>query len=271
VKSGQVLAVIDDPELESQLLGAQATLLAKKEMAKAAAAAVQQAQSAREVSKRQLAGLQAELKLMDVTLQRQEELFAGKAATTQQIDEIQAKADVARAAADVGQAKIASSEADLRAAEANRSVAEAQVKVAAAEELRLKSLVLYTKIVAPFDCVVTNRWVSPGALVQAATAARTMALFTCQKLDVVRVFCDVPESSAASIQIGNAADVQLIGGAVFHGKVTRISAAMNPQTRTMRTEIDLPNADGKLMPGMYAQVTLITSEKRREVSQQDPK
>src|SRR6266480_429430 len=89
VKEGQTLAVIDDPELQSQALAAQANVIAKREMVKAAAAAVQQAQSALEVSKRQLAGLRAELKLMEVTLTRQQELFAGKAATTQQIDEIQ--------------------------------------------------------------------------------------------------------------------------------------------------------------------------------------
>jgi multidrug efflux pump subunit AcrA (membrane-fusion protein) len=230
VKIGQVLAVIEDPELQAQSDRAQA--------------GVQQAKAALEVAQRQLAGMQADLTLQQVTLKRQKQLFAGKASTAQALDEAQAKQGVSSANVETGKAKITSAEADLQAAKA--------------EAERFQALLQYGKIVAPFDGVVTRRLVNPGDLVQAATSTRTAPLFTLQKLDTVRVFADVPEASAAGIRPGLPADVKLYGpaGVTVHGTVTRIATALDPATRTMRVEIDLPNPGEKLLPGMYAQVTL---------------
>ena len=230
VDTGHVLAEIEDPELKAQFDKAEA--------------AVQQTQAALEVAKRQLAGMEADLALQQITLRRQQELFAGKAATAQTLDEARAKESVSSATLQTGNAKIKLAEADLAAAKA--------------EAERLKALLQYDKIVAPFDCVVTRRLVNPGDLVQAATATRTAPLFTCQKLDVVRVFADVPEASAAGVHPGLPAEVKLYGpaGVTISGTVTRLSMALDAATRTMRVEIDLPNPDGKMLPGMYAQVTL---------------
>ena len=187
--------------------------------------------------------------------------FAGKATTNQQIDEMRAKAQIGDAAAQVGHAKVAAAESDLVAAMANRAVAAAQAEVAAADARRLESMMDYTQIRAPFDGVVSRRWVNPGDLVQAATSRRTTLLFTCQKFDTVRVVCEVPESNALAVHVGDGADVQLsgAGGYAIHGKVTRFADSVDPQSRTMRTEIDLPNPDRKLLPGMYAQVSLTPS------------
>lgn len=258
VRKGQLLAVIDDPELLHQLASMEAMLAAKDEMAKAAEATVAQHLAAIEVARKQLVGLQAEQKLTQLSLKRQEALFAGKAVTDQQMDEMRAKADVTGAAVDVAQAKIAAAEADWHAAEANKSVSAAQVRVASADVKRIQALVEYTKVAAPFDGVITRRLVNPGDLVQAATASRTTPLFTCQKIDVVRVFCDVPEASAVGIRPGIEVDVKLFGlaGQTIHGTVTRIATSLDPATRTMRAEIDIPNSTEVLRPGMYAQVTL---------------
>jgi multidrug efflux pump subunit AcrA (membrane-fusion protein) len=259
VKKGDVLAVIDDPELLQQLKGAEALLAAKEQLATAAEASVQQAKASLEVARSQVAALEADRELAESTLKRQEALFKEKAATSQQIDETRAKARVTAAAADVGRAKITSAEADLRAAEAGRAVAAAQVKVAAADVERTRTLVGYTKVVAPFDGVVTRRLANVGDLVQNAATGRGMPLFTCQKLDVVRVSCDVPDTNAAAIRAGTKAEVRLrgSGGAVIPAvAVTRVAVAVDPATRTMRAEIDLPNPGEKIRPGMYAQVTL---------------
>jgi multidrug efflux pump subunit AcrA (membrane-fusion protein) len=231
VKKGQVLAVIEDPELKAQFDRAEA--------------AVEQAKAALEVAERQLAGMQADLVLQQVTVKRQKELFAGKAATAQTLDEAQAKEGVSSAVVETGKAKIASAEADLRAAKA--------------EAERLQALLQYDHVTAPFDGVITRRTVNPGDLVQAATATRPAApLFTCQKIDVVRVFAEVPEVNAAGIRAGWPAEVRSFGsgGQTVNGSVTRTSNALDPTTRTMRVEIDLPNPDETLLPGMYAQVTL---------------
>jgi multidrug efflux pump subunit AcrA (membrane-fusion protein) len=139
VKKGQVLAVIEEPELQAQFDKAQAV--------------VQQAKAALEVAKRQLAGMQADLALQQVTLKRQKELFAGKAATAQTLDETQVKERVSNANVETGKAKIASAEADLEAAKA--------------ETARLQALLQYDKVVTPFGGVVTKRLVNPGDLVQA--------------------------------------------------------------------------------------------------------
>ena len=230
VKKGQLLAVIEDPELQAQF--------------EKARAAVEQAKAALEVAKRQLAGMQADLVLQQVTLERQKELFAGRAATAQTLDEARAKEGVSSATVEVGKAKI--------------SLAEADLQVAKAEADRLQALLQYDKIVAPFDGVVTRRLVNPGDLVQAATATRTAPLFTCQKIDVVRVFADAPEASVSGIRPGVRAEVKLYdaGEMTIEGSVTRVATALDPLTRTMRVEIDLPNPDEKLQPGMYARVTL---------------
>jgi multidrug efflux pump subunit AcrA (membrane-fusion protein) len=224
------LAIIEDPELQAQFEKAQA--------------AVEQAKAALDVAKRQLAGMEADLVLQRATLKRQKELFVGKAATAQTLDEAQAKEGVARASVETGKAKISLAEADLQAAKA--------------EANRLQALLEYDKIVAPFNGVVTRRLVNPGDLVQAATATRTAPLFTCQKIDVLRVFADAPEASASAIRPGTRAEVKLYdaGEMTVVGSVTRVATALDPSTRTMRVEIDLPHPDEKLQPGMYARVTL---------------
>jgi multidrug efflux pump subunit AcrA (membrane-fusion protein) len=231
VKKNQVLAVIEDPELQQQLLRSRA--------------AVQQAAAALDVAKRRLTGLQADRALQQATLRRSEQLFAGKAVTGQQLDEQRAKEGVSAANLGVGQADVALAEANLQAANADLQ--------------RLQAMVEYTKIIAPFDGVITRRLVNLGDLVQAATANRpTAPLFTCQETDVVRVFAEVPETNAAAVRPGWAAEVRLYGptGQTLHNTVTRVAGALEPTTRTMRVEIDLPNPDGSLLPGMYAQVTL---------------
>ena len=258
VKKGEVLAILHVPELEKNLVQAKAGVAARQQMRKAADAAVAQAQEALAVSKSQLEGYQADLYLAQVTLKRQEELSSGKAATPQQLDDARAKAKVSQANLSVGEAKVSSAQADVQAAEANRDVADAQIEVADAQVQEVEALLEYTRIVAPFDGVITRRQVNPGDLVQGATTSRTTPLFTVQQLDTVRVFCDVPESEAAGVIAGAEADVKLFGlaGHVVRGKVTRLANAIDPSSRTMRTEIDLPNPAGVLRPGMYAQVTI---------------
>ena len=168
--------------------------------------------------------------------------------TGQQLDEQRAKEGVSAASLGVGQADVALAEANLQAANADLG--------------RMQAMVEYTKIVAPFDGVITRRLVNIGDLIQAATATRpTAPLFTCQEIDVVRVLADVPETNAAAIRPGSAAEVRLYGpsGRTVRSTVTRVAAALESSTRTMRVEIDLPNPDASLLPGTYAQVTLSPS------------
>jgi RND family efflux transporter MFP subunit len=104
--------------------------------------------------------------------------------------------------------------------------------------------------------------VNRGDLVQAATATRTTpsvgSLFNVQRIDTIRVFCDVPENDVSHLRVGDPAIVKPSGfdGEAFTGQVTRFSLRLDPETRNMRTEIDLPNPNERLYPGTYAQVLL---------------
>lgn len=230
VKAGDVLAVIWIPEMEKELAEAEAQLAVR--------------QRSLESANREVDRAKADVALQDITLKRQESLHQGHAITDQALDEVRAKAQIARA--------------DLGIADAKRALAAAQVDSAAAAVAKIKTLIGYSQIAAPFDGVVSRRAVNRGDLVQAATANRTMPLFTLQRINVIRVFCDVPEGYVPYLRAGDTAIIKPIGfdGANFEGKVTRFAFRLNPETRNMRTEIDLPNSEEKLYPGMYAEVAL---------------
>src|SRR6266436_1721986 len=202
VKAGQVLAVIDIPEMEKQLAEDEAQLESK--------------QSSLESARRQLDRYKANITLQNALLRRREELgAAGHFISDRTLDEVRAAAEIAKA--------------DLGVAEANRALAANQVDLAAATVEKIKTLLAYTQIVAPFDGVVARRLVNRGDLVQAATATRTTpsagSLFTVQRIDTVRVFCDVPENDVPNLHIGDPAIVRPSGydGKPFIGKVTRFS------------------------------------------------
>lgn len=121
---------------------------------------------------------------------------------------------------------------------------------------RLETDQSYQKVIAPFDAVVSKRNIELGSLITAGSGTTVSSLFELQQQSTIRVFVDVPQSCAASIAPGMTAIVDLreFPSDHFHAKVVRTSSALDPSTRTLRTELHLPNRDGRLMPGMYAQV-----------------
>jgi multidrug resistance efflux pump len=258
VSKGSPLALLWVPETEKSLAQAKAMLVAKMQLLKAAESNIAQAKQALTVAQKQLERDKVDLEYQQVTLKRQQELSAGKAITPQQLDEANAKAQTATAQMGISQAKLGAAEADLAAAEAGREVAKAQVAVAQAAVEQEETMLAYTRITAPFDGIVTRRMVNMGDLVQGGGANRGAPLFTLQQIDTVRVLCDVPELTAAGVKVGDKAEVKVYGlnNRTVGGTVTRLASALDPQTRTMRVEVDLKNADESLRPGMYAQVTL---------------
>jgi multidrug efflux pump subunit AcrA (membrane-fusion protein) len=111
--------------------------------------------------------------------------------------------------------------------------------------------------------VVTRRNVNTRDFVQPAGNSKGEALFVVEKVDPVRVFVNVQELEAVWVRDGDTALIrpQSLQGQQVKGKVTRTSGAVDPRNRTLRTEIDLPNADGKLLPGMYVKATIIAQHK----------
>jgi len=154
-------------------------------------------------------------------------------------------------------------QAAVTKAEADVDVAKARLERAKADQDHAQTLLQYTKISAPFDGVITRRNVSTRDFVQPAGGSKGDALFVVEKVDPVRVFVNVQELEAVWVRDGDTALIrpQSLQGQQFKGAVTRTAGALNPQNRTLRAEIDLPNAEGKLLPGMYVTATIIAEHK----------
>jgi RND family efflux transporter MFP subunit len=140
---------------------------------------------------------------------------------------------------------------------ARLTAAKAQQQLDQADVGRYSAMEQFKKVTAPYDGVITARHVDVGDLVSAGSSANTSSLYNIAQSNIIRVFVDVPQKAAADMIVGLGADAtsDQHPGRIFHGKVARSSMSIDPQTRTQRTEVDIPNADLTLIPGMYVQVT----------------
>jgi RND family efflux transporter MFP subunit len=117
----------------------------------------------------------------------------------------------------------------------------------------------YARITAPFSGIITERRGDPGALIQAGTASHTQAMpvVRLSQIDRLRLVLPVPESIVPKIKVGDAVEVRVDTlGRVFQGKVARFSGRLDSGTRTMQTEVDIPNENGVIKPGMYGYAML---------------
>jgi RND family efflux transporter MFP subunit len=149
--------------------------------------------------------------------------------------------------------------ASLEKAKADVVAAQAQAEVARADRDYAQTMLGYTGLRAPFSGVITRRNVNEGDFVQpAGSGARGQPLYVVQQIDPVRIFVNVPGAEAVWLKDGDPASFRLqgAGGELFTGKVTRNARSLDPQARTLRTEIDVPNPRGKLLPGMYVHASI---------------
>lgn len=132
--------------------------------------------------------------------------------------------------------------------------AQANLQAADANVRRLEQLESFKNVYAPFSGVLTRRNVDPGALINAGAGGREM--FDIAQVSPLRVYISVPQSYSESVRIGTPAWVTLqeFPNQRFQGKVTHTADSIDPTTRTLLTEVDVPNSDGKLLPGSYGQV-----------------
>jgi membrane fusion protein (multidrug efflux system) len=153
------------------------------------------------------------------------------------------------------QAQAATDEATVSSAQSNVAAMEANVR-------RLADQQGFARVVAPFAGTVSTRSVDRGMLVRDGNPT---PLFTIVAIDPVRIFVDVPQTIAPSVRAETPATVTVreYAGRVFAGKVTRSAGALDPDMHTMTTEIQVPNADGALFPGMYVQAAITLSVPHR--------
>jgi RND family efflux transporter MFP subunit len=150
-------------------------------------------------------------------------------------------------------------EAQVSAAQSNLAAAEEAVGMNRADQAKTKTLIAYTRVAAPFSGVVTKRYADTGAMIQAGTASQTQArpLVRLAQSSMLRLILPVPESMVPSIHLGQSVDVTVPSlGRTFPGRVARFAHEVDRSTRTMQTEVDVPNPNYVLIPGMYAEVSL---------------
>jgi len=202
VEEGQLLAVIESPELDQEL---ERTVVHLDEA-------------------------RANLALARSTLQRIASLIRTHAVSEQEYDDQKVRVNSADAAVKAG-------EADVR---------------------RLMALQSYEKVVAPFAGTITARNVDKGALVTSGSGSTVTSLYSIADVSALRVFVDVPQNAAPGVVENQNAEVFVreLPGKVFLGQVVRTARSLDPASRTLRTELYLPNPTGTLLPGMYVQVKL---------------
>jgi len=160
--------------------------------------------------------------------------------------------DVAQSREMEATAQLASANSSLKAAQDSKAEAESEYS-------RAIAMMQYATIRAPFNGVITKRYASTGSMIQAGISSQTQAMpvVTLAQDDLLRLILPVPVSNVAGIRDGQPVDVNVVSlGRTLRGKVTRYADSVQMATRTMDTEVDVPNPDGSLVPGMYAEVHL---------------
>jgi RND family efflux transporter MFP subunit len=176
---------------------------------------------------------------------------------------------VAQQEVDDSQGKALASAAQVEAAKSNLQSAESMLAAAQAKRERDQALFDYSKITAPFAGVVTQRFANLGTLLQAGTNSSTQAmpLVRLSQDDLFRLVIPVPESYVHYIRIGDPVSVNVPSlNRTFPGKVTRFSVDVRADTRTMHTEVDVPNPSRILLPGLYAEATITLEKKDQAIA-----
>jgi RND family efflux transporter MFP subunit len=233
VRAGDLIAVLEVPEMADEDAQAEATEKRSEADLTRARGELARLQSAHEVAHLAYQRLADVAKTRPTLIARQE------------LDDALSKDKQAEAAVESANAAIGAAEQQIRVAEATRA--------------RVHTLEAYTRIVAPFAGVISNRYADTGALIQAGTSSssQAMPLVRLSEVDRLRLVLDVPESVVSQIHVGLPIRVNV--GAIkkdFTGKVSRYSDRLQTSTRTMETEVDFANPAGELAPGMYAEARL---------------
>jgi multidrug efflux pump subunit AcrA (membrane-fusion protein) len=287
VKKDEVLATLFIPELveEHGTKGAtvvldQERIALANEVVRVAKADVEAAGARVEEAKAELNSYQAEVNRWGSEVKRLERERDRGIVTPQDVLQATNRLKASTASRDAARSTVVRAEAELLSRRAAQSraevdvrVAEADLKVAVSEEMRLKALVGYITLPAPFPGVIVARNANTFDFVLPTTgdpsadphvphlspSGAAAPVYVVDRTDIVRIFVDVPEQDANYVHIGSKATVlvQAFRDQPIQGSVTRTSWALNVNSRTLRAEIDLKNPGSQLLPGMYAYAKVI--------------
>lgn len=283
VKKGQILAIVDVPELEKQVeRNAAAVDQAKARVSQmrtkiSITKADLEAAKAKEIEANANAkSATAWVKFRSRQYDRMKELFSLKSIEEKLVDETKERYEAAvetenasHAAISTAKANIVAMAAKIDQAIADVEVALAEVKVAEADLAKTKVQFEFATIHAPFDGIITHRSLFPGDYVRSPSEGGGNApLLTIQRTDRMRVIVQIPDREVPYTDPGDLAYVEIdaLPGEKIPAKVSRISQSEDPQTRLMHVEIDLPNAKGNIRQGMYGRVTIILDKSSDQLS-----
>jgi RND family efflux transporter MFP subunit len=241
VRQGQLLATLEIPEMADDLKKADAAVVRAKAEVTRANDELRRSESAHQIAHLSFQRLSA-------VAEKKPGLVA-----QQEIDEAQSR-DL------VTEAQVASAKSALAAAQE-------QVNVNSADTQKVRTLMEYTRVTAPFTGVVTKRYADTGSMIQAGTASQTQAMpvIRLSENSLLRLILPVPESAVPTVHIGQQVDVRVPTlNRSFPGRVARFAEKLSLATRTMDSEVDVPNPTLVLIPGMYAEVNL-TLDRRNKV------
>jgi len=236
VKSGQLMAVLEIPELEAQLQQDQSEIRAQTDRVKEAGDEVRR------------------VKAQSTVAHLQYERIAGVAKTQPGL--------VAQQEVDDWEGKDLATQSQLEAVRGALASAQSELEAAKGKLIHDQALYDYSKITALFDGVVTQRYANLGALMQAGTTStQATPLVRLSQESLYRLVIPVPESYVPYVHIGDPVEVRVPAlNRTFTGKVVRFSVDVNGATRTMHTEVDIPNPSHQLVPGAYAEAVLTLNQ-----------
>jgi RND family efflux transporter MFP subunit len=233
VKQGQIIAVLEVPEYAEELAHATASEKRSELDVVRAESEVKRAEAAYEMRKLSYDRLLGVSKSRPNLIAQQE--------------------------VDAAAAQWREAEAQVSTAKANLAAIRQQVEVSGATKARVRTMMSYLRITAPFSGTVTKRYADAGAMIQAGTASQTqtMPVIRLSQVDRLRLILPVPESAVTRVRIGSPIEVRVASlERVFQGRVSRFSGRLDVSTRTMETEVDIPNPTGAILPGMYGYASL---------------
>lgn len=281
VKAGDVLAEIETPELKADVERAKTALEQAQARLEQVQATVAKARIDVKGEKAKMERDQAEQEHSDAEVgYRKAELnrftaLARKAAVDKKLVEDQrqryssalASAKAAKAGVLQAEVGVEQAEAELLVVEASERVAQADAEATVADLEQARAHLEWSRIKAPIGGIVTQRNINLGEYVRAAEDAAKPA-FTVVNADMIRVSVKVFESDVPDLDVGDPATVHLdaLPRTAFKGKVSRVANVVDPETRSMLCEIDLPNPEGKIRPGMYGAVAIVLDEKMASIT-----